>query len=174
MSTLRHFGVPEPLIVDSPHAIDSSALSSAVRNGEPRSVMRRWLGARDSDFLVVFAGKFTAIKRAGDLMSAVARMGSDVTLAMVGSGPMMQETRAAAHRLGIRATWCGFVNQSTMPSILAAADCLALPSQSETWGFVVSEALACGTPCVASDRVGCVPDLVHDGTVRRGSRGGRR
>jgi glycosyltransferase involved in cell wall biosynthesis len=161
---LRHFGVPEPLIVDSPHAIDSSALSSAVRKGEPRSVMRRWLGARDSDFLVVFAGKFTAIKRTGDLMSAVARMGPDVTLAMVGSGPMMQETRTAAHRLGIRATWCGFVNQSTMPSILAAADCLALPSQSETWGFVVSEALACGTPCVASDRVGCVPDLVHDGT----------
>jgi glycosyltransferase involved in cell wall biosynthesis len=159
---LRHFGVPEPLIFDSPHAIDSSALSSLAK-GESRSVMRRWLGASDGDFLIVFAAKFTAVKRAADLVTAVGHMGPDVTVAMVGNGALMKETRAMAQRLGIRATWCGFVNQSTMPSILAAADCLALPSQSETWGFVVSEALACGTPCVVSDRVGCAPDLIHDG-----------
>lgn len=160
---LRHFGAPEPLIFDSPHAIDSSALSSLGANGESRAVMRRWLGASNEDFLIVFAGKFTAVKRASDLAAAVAQMGPAVTLAMVGNGPLMKETRAAAQRLGIRATWCGFVNQSTMPSVLAAADCLALPSQCETWGFVVSEALACGTPCVVSDRVGCAPDLIHDG-----------
>ena len=160
---LRHFGVPEPLIFDSPHAIDVSAPSLLATNGESRPLMRRWLGASDGDFLIVFAGKFTAVKRAADLVAAAARMGPDVTLAMVGNGPLMKETRATAQRLGIRATWCGFVNQSTMPSVLAAADCLALPSQSETWGFVVSEALACGTPCVVSDRVGCAPDLIHDG-----------
>ena len=160
---LRHFGVAEPLIFDSPHAIDLSTLSSVAANGEPRPLMRRWLGASDGDFLIVFAGKFTAVKRVADLVAAAAHMGPNVTLAMVGNGPLMEETRAAAQRLGIRATWCGFVNQSTMPSILAAADCVALPSQSETWGFVVSEALACGTPCVVSDRVGCAPDLIHDG-----------
>jgi len=160
---LRHFGVPEPLIFDSPHAVDMPALSSAAANGEPRSVMRRWLGASGSDFLIVFAGKFSAVKRAADLVSAVARMSPDVTLAMVGNGPLMQETRAMAQRLGVRATWCGFVNQSTMPSVLAAADCVALPSASESWGFVVSEALACGTPCVVSKRVGSAPDLIHDG-----------
>ena len=160
---LRHFGVPEPLIFDSPHAIDLSMSSSLAANGESRPVMRRWLGASDADFLIVFAGKFTALKRASDLVAAAAHMGPNVTLAMVGNGPLMEETRAAAQRLGIRATWCGFVNQSTMPAVLAAADCLALPSESETWGFVVSEALACGTPCVVSDRVGCAPDLIHDG-----------
>jgi glycosyltransferase involved in cell wall biosynthesis len=160
---LRDFGVPEPLIFDSPHAIDVSAISSLAAHGERRPVMRRWLGASDADFLVVFAGKFTAVKRAADLVAAAAHLGRDVTLAMVGNGPLMKETRETAQRLGIRATWCGFVNQSTMPSVLAAADCLALPSQAETWGFVVSEALACGTPCVVSDRVGCAPDLIHDG-----------
>ena len=160
---LRRFAVPEPLIFDSPHAIEVSSLSTLAANGEPRPVMRRWLGAGKGDFLIVFAGKFTAVKRAADLVAAVARMGPDVTLAMVGNGPLMQETRATAQRLGIRATWCGFVNQSTMPSVLGAADCVALPSESETWGFVVSEALACGTPCVVSDGVGCAPDLIHDG-----------
>src|SRR6185503_515654 len=160
---LRRFAVPEPLIFDSPHAIEVSSLSTLAANGEPRPVMRRWLGAGKGDFLIVFAGKFTAVKRAADLVAAAAHMGSDVTLAMVGNGPLMKETRATAQRLGIRATWCGFVNQSTMPSVLGAADCVALPSESETWGFVVSEALACGTPCVVSDGVGCAPDLIHDG-----------
>jgi len=40
---------------------------------------------------------------------------------------------------------------------------VALPSESESWGLVVNEALACGTPCVVSDRVGCAPDLVKPG-----------
>jgi glycosyltransferase involved in cell wall biosynthesis len=160
---LRHFGVPEPLIFDSPHAVDVAALSSAALNAEPRSVMRRWLGASEGDFLIVFAGKFSAVKRAADLVAAVARMDRHVTIAMVGNGPLMEETRATAQQLGVRATWCGFVNQSTMPSVLAAADCLVLPSESETWGLVVNEALACGTPCVVSNRVGSAPDLIRDG-----------
>jgi glycosyltransferase involved in cell wall biosynthesis len=160
---LRHFGIPEPLIFDSPHAVDVAALSSAALNGEPRSVMRRWLGASEGDFLIAFAGKFSAVKRVGDLVAAVARMDRHVTLAMIGNGPLMEETRATARRLGVRATWCGFVNQSTMPSVLAAADCLVLPSESETWGFVVSEALACGTPCVVSDRVASATDLIREG-----------
>jgi glycosyltransferase involved in cell wall biosynthesis len=160
---LRHFGVPEPLIFDSPHAIDATAFRTAADRGEPRSETRRRLGAGDRDFLVVFAGKFVEVKRATDLIAAAARLGADVTLALVGNGPLMEKARATAEQLGVPATWCGFVNQTAMPAILAAADCLALPSESETWGFVVNEALACGTPCVVSDRVGCAPDLVHEG-----------
>jgi len=68
---LRHFGVAEPLIFDSPHAIDASALSSAAE-AEPRAVMRTWLGAREGEFLIVFAGKFTAVKRTEDLAAAAA------------------------------------------------------------------------------------------------------
>ena len=159
---LRHFGVPEPLIFDSPHAVDARAIWRAGTSGEPRSNMRRWLGAGGRDFLVVFAGKFLRVKRTLDLVSAVARLGPDVTLALVGNGPVIDETRAAAQRLGVRATWCGFVNQTAMPAVLGAADCVVLPSQSETWGLVVNEALACGTPCVVSDRVGCGPDLIRE------------
>ena len=45
----------------------------------------------------------------------------------------------------------------------AAADCLVLPSDSETWGLVTNEAMAAGVPCVVSDRVGCAPDLILPG-----------
>jgi glycosyltransferase involved in cell wall biosynthesis len=56
----------------------------------------------------------------------------------------MADTRAAAARCGVRTTWCGFLNQAAMPRVLAAADCVALPSQSESWGLIVNEALASG------------------------------
>ena len=45
----------------------------------------------------------------------------------------------------------------------AAADALVLPSEGETWGMVVNEAMASGKPCLVSDRVGCGPDLIVPG-----------
>ena len=55
----------------------------------------------------------------------------------------------------------GFVNQSEIPAYYHAADVLVLPSEVETWGLVVNEAMAAGTLPVVSDQVGCVPDLVR-------------
>jgi glycosyltransferase involved in cell wall biosynthesis len=51
-----------------------------------------------------------------------------------------------------------------MPGAYAAADALVIPSDArETWGLVVNEAMAAGLPVVASDAVGCGPDLVRPG-----------
>ena len=158
---LRHFNVPDPLIFDSPHAIDNASFAAAAADVE-RADARRELGAGDGDFLVLFAGKFIDVKRPLDLIAAAARLGERVAVAMAGNGPLMAQTRAEAQRLGVRVVWCGVLNQGAMPRALAAADCVALPSQSETWGLIVNEALAVGTPCVVSDRVGCAPDLVRD------------
>jgi glycosyltransferase involved in cell wall biosynthesis len=72
-----------------------------------------------------------------------------------------------AQALNVRATFLGFCNQSRLPGVYAAADLLVLPSDStETWGLVVNEAMACGTPCVVSDDCGCAPDMISPGTGR--------
>jgi len=73
--------------------------------------------------------------------------------------------RAAAATGGVDLKAMGFVNQTGLGQVYAIADCLVLPSDSaETWGLVVNEALATGLPVVVSDAVGCVPDLLRDGT----------
>jgi glycosyltransferase involved in cell wall biosynthesis len=64
------------------------------------------------------------------------------------------------------ATLLGFRNQSELPAIYAAADVLVLPSdRQETWGLVINEAMAAGLPVIASDAVGCVPDLITPGVT---------
>ena len=159
---LRHFAVPESLIFDSPHAVDGARFDAAASDAA-RAHARREIAAAADDFVVLFAGKLTAIKRPADLVGAVACLGPKAILAVAGNGPLLSATRAEADRRGLRIVLLGFLNQQAMPGALAAADCVALPSESESWGLIVNEALAVGTPCVVSDRVGCAADLVREG-----------
>jgi glycosyltransferase involved in cell wall biosynthesis len=83
----------------------------------------------------------------------------------VGSGELEVALRESAAKLAVPAFFTGFKNQSELPACYAAADALVLPSQSETWGLVVNEAMACGLPAVVSDVIGCVPDLIDEGAT---------
>ena len=60
-----------------------------------------------------------------------------------------------AERLGItrRITWPGMVSGSAKWGLFGAAEVFFLPSHQENFGIVVAEALACGVPCLISDKV---------------------
>jgi D-inositol-3-phosphate glycosyltransferase len=59
-----------------------------------------------------------------------------------------------------RVTFAGRVDQTLLPQYYSAADLLVLPSVYESFGMVALEALACGTPVVAT-RVGATDDLIR-------------
>lgn len=61
-----------------------------------------------------------------------------------------------------RGVECGSVPHERLAEVYSAADLLVLPSRFDGFGLVVSEALACGTPVLVSNRVGAA-DLVRDG-----------
>jgi glycosyltransferase involved in cell wall biosynthesis len=163
---LRYFGVSDSRIWDAPHCVDNeffvrAATSYHTRAG--RAVARASWGLGLDEFVILFVGKLEVNKRPLDLIRAAARMEPRPQLLMVGAGEMEGECRAEAQRLAVSIAWAGFVNQSELGRAYGAADCLALPSCGESWGLVVNEALASGLPCVASDRVGCIPDLITAG-----------
>ncbi|MDP1569795.1 MAG: glycosyltransferase family 4 protein [Vicinamibacterales bacterium] len=163
---LASFGVPEPLVFASPHAVDNARFAGAAgvaQVPERRAAVRAAFGIAADARVVLFAGKLSSHKRPRDLIRAAARTSRPVHLLFAGAGPDEAACRALAAEAGVAASFAGFLNQSRMPEAFAAADCLALPSVSETWGLVVNEALASGVPCVVSDGVGCAPDLI-DGT----------
>lgn len=163
---LRHFGASESEIFDVPHCVDNDffAAAAAREQSKGRGVVRSSLGLRADDFIVLFIGKLENKKRPCDLIKAMAPLGLGAALLLVGAGDLEKECLTGAQRLGIQVVPTGFLNQSELGRIYAAADCLALPSDwGETWGLVVNEAMAAGLPCVVSDRVGCAPDLISPG-----------
>ncbi len=58
-----------------------------------------------------------------------------------------------------------FAQIDTVPAFYALASCFVLASQTDEWGLVVNEAMACGTPVLVSRFVGCAPDLVVPGVT---------
>ena len=116
-------------------------------------------------FVVGWAGRMTAIKRVGDALEALARLrarGVDALLVLVGDGPGrdVAERRAAELAVSTHVVLPGAV--ANVASWYRAFDAFLLPSANEGTPVVAIEALAAGTPVVAT-RVGGVADVVRDG-----------
>lgn len=165
----REYGVAEDRLFASPHCVDNEFFARTAAAARLGGGPRRALGIPDNAVVFLFAGKLTGKKRPLDWLAALARLrqaGIDAWGLLVGDGPLRGEVEAYQQRHGTVCTVAGFLNQQQMGSAYAAADALVLPSDAgETWGLVVNEAMACGLPVVASDAIGCAPDLVVESST---------
>jgi glycosyltransferase involved in cell wall biosynthesis len=160
---LNHFGVRDSAIHFAPNCVDNDRFQDSAQLSQAppgRNSVREKLGIPHDSFAVLFVGKLDENKRPWDVIAAVAQLGENATAVIVGSGPSAERCRAEAERTGAHTVFAGFVNQSGLGEIYGACDATVLPSKSETWGLVVNESLAAGTPCVVSQGVGCAPDLI--------------
>ncbi|HEX2031367.1 MAG TPA: glycosyltransferase family 4 protein [Actinomycetota bacterium] len=137
----------------------------------PSGIERRLFGAPHPDPVpdaprprVLYAGRLAAQKGVARLVEAFSRLRSPATLLLVGDGPERPaiERRIRARRLADRVRITGFVHHRDVPSYLANADVLVLPSVYEELGSILVEAMAAGVPVVAS-AVGGIPFLVRHG-----------
>jgi glycosyltransferase involved in cell wall biosynthesis len=164
---LRWFGVDADSVFRVPHAVDNDRIAStasAYAAPRERAAARAAWGVDADAFVPLFAGKLVPSKRPLNVIRAAARLGSGVTVLIVGAGPLELAMRTEAERLNVDVRFTGFLNQTEIGRAYAVADVLSLPSDAaETWGLVVNEALATGLPCVVSDEVGCAIDLIHEG-----------
>jgi len=164
---LRHYGVPERRIFFAPHFVDGEHFRAPFSPGSPEhATARATIGVGADAPLVLFVGRLIELKRTLDLVRALGvlcRKGLGAQLAIVGDGPLASTLVREAEREGVVLHLLGFRNQSALPALYAAADALALPSEHETWGLVVNEAMSCGLPAVVSSGVGCAPDLIDEG-----------
>lgn len=77
----------------------------------------------------------------------------DATLLIAGSGPDAASLAALASTLGVtdRVRFLGQLQHGQLPLVYSASDALVLASSNEGWANVLLEAMACGTPVVATD-----------------------
>jgi len=132
---------------------------------------RRQLGLRDDDRILLFVGRIEPLKGVDILLGAAAQLEatSDCFVIVVGCESSakdgeMAHLRSLASQLGIaeRVSFLGAVDHERLPLFYSAADVCVVPSFYESFGLVALEAMACGTPVVAS-RVGGLAGTVRDG-----------
>jgi glycosyltransferase involved in cell wall biosynthesis len=162
-----HYGARTERVFIVPHTVDDKRFTNEAARWIPRrDDLRAQWGLDPKAVVFIFAGKFINKKRPMDFVRAVAqasRQGARLSGLMVGDGPLRSECEALAEARSAPITFVGFLNQSEIAKAYVASDALVLPSDSETWGLVVNEAMLCGRPCFVSDRVGCAPDLIVPG-----------
>lgn len=174
----RLLDVPPERFAELPNGIDPAVF-------RPREVDRHavWrdvlpdatpgeLDALAAGPVVVYVGRFTAVKRLPLLLAAFAavrgRTRARPSLVLVGGHPGEWEGEhpaAAATRLGLHDVHlAGWHEQSELPRLLCASDVLVLPSARESFGQVLVEAMACGVPPVAAASLGPAR-IVADGVT---------
>ena len=144
---------------------------TVLRNGvdlqlfrpEDRATARAALGA--SRFALASVGNLIPSKGHDLAIRALTEM-PDTELYVAGAGSGDQELRALARKTGVseRVHFLGLVAQERLRSLYSAVDLLVLASEREGWPNVLLEAMACGTPVIASN-VGGVPEIVASDAV---------
>ena len=120
--------------------------------------------------IVLYVGRVEPLKGLDLLLNAVSRLAdpSDTRVLVVGGvpgeGAELAHLKHLAAQLGIEdmVTFVGTVRHTELPKYYNAADVFAFPSYYESFGLAALEAMACGTPVVAS-RVGGLRTFVKHG-----------
>jgi glycosyltransferase involved in cell wall biosynthesis len=133
----------------------------------PRDESRRRLGIETEAPTVVFVGNLKPVKGLEFLLAAFATLREKTTgarLHLIGRGPLEADLRKTVIDAGLddAVRLEGEQSPAEVARWMSAADLVCLPSVNEGVPNVLLEAMACGTPVVASD-VGGIPEIVDPG-----------
>jgi D-inositol-3-phosphate glycosyltransferase len=143
----------------------------------PADEAKLYVGLKPEDRMVLFVGRIEPLKGVDTLIQAMScvqlKEERPVHLAIIGGDPAAspQEMSAEMARLqklcddlsvGQTVVFLGKRDQDKLPYYYSAAELLVMPSHYESFGMVALEAMACGTPVIASE-VGGLAYLVKDG-----------
>lgn len=150
-----------------PYGADADFFGGPPLPEAQRETMRRRLGAKSTQTLVVAVGRLVEKKGFSHLIDSIADA-PGLHLAIVGDGDLHGQLEARARASRSSVTLAGRFARSEIREALHCADIVAVPSIVDSKGNVdglpnaLLEAMAAGRPIVAS-RVAGIPDVLEDG-----------
>jgi D-inositol-3-phosphate glycosyltransferase len=167
------YGANMSKVVTIPPGVDLERFSPI-----PKEVAKERIGIPPNHRNILFAGRIEPLKGVDTLLKAIAliqqrqpEVVKDVCVAIIGGDPWndnpddemarLQELREQLH-VDDMVTFLGAKDQDVLPDYYAAAEMVVMPSHYESFGMVALEAMAMGTPVIASE-VGGLAFLVRDG-----------
>ena len=144
----------------------------------PADEAKSFVGLKPEDRMILFVGRIEPLKGVDTLINAMCCLklkdaNRPVHLAIIGGDPSASPEQMTVEMarlqkmcedlgLGKAVIFLGKRDQDTLPYYYSAAEVLVMPSHYESFGMVALEAMACGTPVIASE-VGGLAYLVRDG-----------
>jgi D-inositol-3-phosphate glycosyltransferase len=146
----------------------------------PEEDAREYLNVPICQRMLLFVGRIEPLKGVDTLIRSLAVMRDlgtlqkhEVCLSIIGGDASVSDEEMSyemtrlldlREELGLQqvVTFLGKRSQDTLPYYYSAADVVVVPSHYESFGMVALEAMACGTPVVAS-RIGGLAYLIQDG-----------
>lgn len=137
--------------------------TSTVPNGVDSTAYQN----RGEDDFILYAGRLSGVKNVQlliDTFETIASDYPDLTLRFTGDGEERGSLEQQVHERGLseRVEFTGWVDRSTLHEYFGRCQVFVLPSDFETFGIVVLEAMASGKPVVASDTMG-PRSIISDG-----------
>ncbi|MEH2272167.1 MAG: glycosyltransferase [Nostoc sp.] len=138
-----------------------------------KEVARRQLGIDADSQIILYVGRFDPRKGVETLVKACANLPSAFQLYLVGGSredgadfQEQQRIQTLVNDLGLEAVtvFTGRISQALLPAYYAAGDICVVPSYYEPFGLVAIEAMAAGTPVIASNVGGLQHTVVHGET----------
>ncbi|MBF0429763.1 MAG: glycosyltransferase [Fibrobacteria bacterium] len=155
-----HMGVSQENIHILPRGVALSMFNPEKKtNGAWERSTSNYSGIR-----IIYLGRISQEKNLDMLIENYPLLGKkdyDVNLTIIGEGPYLEEMKQCLSQAK-KIDFTGFLRGTELAGVLAAADIMAFPSTTDTFGNTVLEALASGIPCIVSNQGG-PQEIIEDG-----------